>query len=272
MMAGCRNGCFLIVIIFLGRVFGVNSAVADSVAPELMSGKSISYQIAEYHQDVFVNTIGMKFKRIESGTFIMGSVEATEDEMPVHLVTISRPFYMGVYEVTQAQWNQIMRKNPSEFEGDSRPVDNVSWNEARKFINELSEKEGIQYRLPTEAEWEYGCRAGTKTKYYWGDNFNGEYAWCIENSGGGTQPVGQKKPNAWGLYDMTGNVYEWCADSYGYYSGEHLADPEQADGTRRVGRGGSWKSSTEGCRSSNRGSNHPFRRFDVLGFRLVREQ
>lgn len=152
-----------------------------------------------------------------------------------------------------------------------RPVENVSWNEARKFIAILSEKEGLQYRFPTEAEWEYACRAGTKTKYYWGNEFNGKYAWYRENSGGKTHPVGLKKPNAWGLYDMIGNVYEWCADSYGAFSEGPMVDPVITDGTRRIGRGGCWKSSAEGCRSSNRGSNHPFRRFDVLGFRLVRE-
>lgn len=272
MVSGFRNGCFLIVIICIGCGFVPYSAASDSQFFKSIPGESGSYQMAEYHQNFFVNSIGMKFKLLRSGTFIMGSVEGAEDEMPVHRVTISRPFYMGVYEVTQKQWKKIMGKNPSEFEGDSRPVENVSWNEVRKFIKKLSEKEGVQYRLPTEAEWEYACRAGTKARYYWGDEFNGEYAWYIENSGGSTQSVGQKKSNAWGLYDMIGNVYEWCADSYGEYSGEHFVDPKKSDGTRRIGRGGSWKSTAFGCRSSNRGSNHPFRRFDVLGFRLVREQ
>lgn len=273
MLIGFRKGSFLILMICIGGAFVPYSVtIAGSDVSKSSPVESIGYQMEEYHQNSFVNSIGMKLKWIESGTFIMGSLEGSEDELPVHLVTISKPFYMGVYEVTQEQWKQIMGKNHSEFEDGRWPVENVSWNEVQKFIKKLSEKENIQYRLPTEAEWEYVCRAGTKTKYYWGDEFNEEYAWYIENSGGKTQPVGQKKPNAWGLYDMTGNVYEWCADSYDGYSEEYFVDPKQSGGTRRIGRGGSWKSSAEGCRSSNRGSNHPFRRFDVLGFRLVREQ
>ncbi len=272
MAHGSRSNFFLIVVIFLGFGFVPYSAAADSATPKSMPGESGGYRMAEFQQNYFVNTIGMKFKLLRPGSFIMGSVEGAEDEMPVHLVTISRPFYIGVYEVTQKLWKQIMGRNPSEFEDDRRPVENVSWNEVQKFIKKLSEKEGIQYRLPTEAEWEFACRAGTKTEYSWGDEFNGEYAWYRENSGGKTQPVGQKKSNAWGLYDMTGNVYEWCVDSYGDYSDGQLVDPENSGGTRRIGRGGSWNSSAEGCRSSNRGSNHPFRRFNVLGFRLVRQQ
>jgi formylglycine-generating enzyme required for sulfatase activity len=270
MSAFCRGYC-LVVIICFGYGF-LSYAADDSALSKSASGDSGAYLMAEYQQDIFVNTIGMKFKLLRPGTFVMGSIDGAEDEMPVHLVTITRPFYMGVYEVTQEQWKQVMGKNPSAFEDDKRPVENVSWNEVLKFIKKLSEKEGVHYRLPTEAEWEYSCRAGTKTRFYWGDEFSGEYAWYLENSGGTTQSVGQKKPNAWGLYDMTGNVYEWCADSYGDYTVGQLVDPEKSGSTRRIGRGGSWNTRAEGCRSSNRGSNHPFRRFDVLGFRLVRDQ
>ena len=222
-----------------------------------MSGDSGGYQMAELHQNSFVNTIGMKFKLLRSDTFVMGSLEGAEDEMPVHLVSIVRPFYVGVYEVTQEQWKQVMGKNPSEFEGDKRPVENVSWNEVLKFIKKLSEKEGIQYRLPTEAEWEYACRAGSTENYCFGNDESlfGEYAWYTDNSEGVTHNVGTKKPNAWGLYDMHGNVWEWCAD---WYSESYENTP--TDGTAykipnekgRVLRGGSWNGSAENSRCSSR--------------------
>ena len=133
-----------------------------------------------------------------------------------HKVTIKNSFYLGKSSVTQKQWKKIMGKNPSHFKGEDRPVEMVSWKEVQKFVTKLNEKEGTdKYRLPSEAEWEYACRAGTQTRYYFGDDESklNEYAWYAENSGSQTHSIGQKKPNSWGLYDMHGNVWEWVQDN-----------------------------------------------------------
>ena len=145
---------------------------------------------------VITKSIGMKLKLIKPGGFMMGSEKGFDNEKPVHKVKITRTFCIGVYEVTQAQYEKIMGKNPSYFKGPNRPVDTVSWDDAVLFCKKLSEKEGVKYRLPTEAEWEYACRAGTRTEYYWGDGIDGRCAWYWENSENRTHDVGQKKPNA----------------------------------------------------------------------------
>lgn len=147
----------------------------------------------------------------------MGSNAGSEDEKPVLQVTISKAFYMGVTEVTQAQWKAIMGNSPNTFKGDNRPVENVSWNDAQEFVRKLNAKEGgSKYRMPTEAEWENACRAGSGGKWCFGDDegWLGEFAWHSGNSGSHTHPVGQKKPNSWGLFDRHGNVWEWCLDGY----------------------------------------------------------
>ena len=236
---------------------------------------------------VITNSIGMKLKLIKAGEFMMGSAEGDNNMKPVHKVKRTKPFYIGVHEVTQAQYEKIMERNPSHFKGPNRPVDSVSWNDAVSFCEKLSEKEGVTYRLPTEAEWEYACRAGTKTEYYWGDVMDGRYAWDPENSEDKTHDVGQKKPNAWGLYDMSGNVREWCSDWFAedYYDNSPEKDPQGAkDGMRRVERGGSWAGSkcTSNtcrkcrswrrlhCRSARRSSLTPDRARYFHGFRVVR--
>jgi len=201
----------------------------------------------------------------------------------VHQVTITKAFYLGKYEVTQEQWYQIMGYNPAHFKReklgfDSRknPVEQVSWEDLQKFINKLNEKEGGHpYRLPTEAEWEYACRAGSTGKYCFGDNGDllKQYAWYETNSGGKTHSVGQKKPNAWGLYDMHGNVWELCQDWYGTsdYQTSPKVDPKGSkSGSTRVCRGGDWHNGARFCRSANRLSNDPSFRGNGLGFRLVR--
>ena len=172
-------------------------------------------------QKTITNSIGMEFVQIQAGEFNMGSPSNEKDrssaEVPVHQVKISNAFYMGKYEVTQKQWQEVMGNNPSNFKGDNLPVDNVPWNDAQYFIKKLNDKEGgNKYRLPTEAEWEYAARAGTTTRYSFGDDESnlGDYAWYDSNSGGRYHDVGQKKPNPWGLYDMYGNVWEWVQDKY----------------------------------------------------------
>ncbi len=222
----------------------------------------------------YKNSIGMEFVLIPAGTFEMGSTKGDKDEQPVHTVTISKPFYMGKYEVTQAQWQEIMGSNPSLFQGDgSRPVEQVWFDVVQDFIGKLNAKEGKNhYRLPTEAEWEYAARAGTTTAYSFGDDAAqlGEYAWYKDNASGQTHPVGQKKPNAWGLYDMHGNVWEWVQDWYQRYSPEAVTDPQgPQSGTHRSRRGGAWNNFAKICRSANRYSVAGFRD-DFLGFRLVR--
>jgi formylglycine-generating enzyme required for sulfatase activity len=184
--------------------------------------------------------VTMKLVLIRPGTFMMGSLDSEQghapNEGPQHEVTISKPFYMGVTEVTQAQYEAVMGANPGYFKGPTNPVENVSWDDADEFCRKLSGKTGKAFRLPTEAEWEYACRAGSKTRFSFGDSDGvlGDYAWF----GGKTKPVGQKKPNAWGLYDMHGNVSEWCADRYGPYSSEASVDPRGAtSGGDRVLRG-----------------------------------
>jgi len=223
------------------------------------------------------NSIGMEFVRIEAGTFQMGSndSEAFDYEKPVHTVRLMQPFYLGKHEVTQGQWQAVMGNNPSKFTGDlNRPVEMVSWDDVQEFIRRLNAREGgATYRLPTEAEWEYAARAGTTTRWSFGDDASqlGRYAWHEENAGGQTHPVGQLQPNPWGLYDMHGNVWEWVQDWYGEYASGTAVDPAgPSSGSRRVFRGGSLLNTTRLCRSANRGFGAPGNRSVNLGFRLLR--
>jgi formylglycine-generating enzyme required for sulfatase activity len=219
------------------------------------------------------NDVMMRLVLIRPGTFMMGSPNSEQGrepkENPQHEVVITRPFYMGVTEVTQAQHEAVMGMNPSQFKGPTNPVESVSWEDVVEFCRKLSEKTRRTVRLPTEAEWEYACRAGSKTRFSFGDSDSvlGEYAWWgRSNSGGKTHPVGQKRPNAWGLYDMHGNVWEWCADRYGPYSSETSVDPQGAtSGGLRVMRGGSWNSDGGGFRCADRGSYGPARRYGLGG-------
>ena len=222
--------------------------------------------------------VKMDFVLIKAGSFMMGSEKdyAYADERSVHEVTITKPFYMGVYEVTQAQWKALMGDNPSGFKGDDLPVEMVSWEDCQKFLAKLKEKagQGMICRLPTEAEWEYACRAGSKTEYSFGDDVGSleDYAWFRANSEEKTHPVGQKKPNAWGLYDMHGNVFEWCADGYdaGYYAKSPEDDPKgPAAAGSRVLRGGSWGYHADDTRSAYRIRVDPSGRRSYCGCRVV---
>jgi formylglycine-generating enzyme required for sulfatase activity len=226
------------------------------------------------------NSIGMEFVLISPGTFTMGSGDgdkrASRNEKPAHQVRISKPFYLGKYEVSQAQWEAVMGNNPSNFKGRSNPVEMVSWDNVQEFINRLNKQEGHNsYRLPTEAEWEYAARAGTTGVYSFGDDAGslGQYAWWYGNSGDKTHPVGQKQPNAWGLYDMHGNVWEWVQDWYGenYYSSSPSTDPKgPPSGSHRVLRGAGWSDYyAEYCRSAIRRSTTPVSRFSNNGFRVA---
>jgi uncharacterized repeat protein (TIGR01451 family) len=232
--------------------------------------------------ETFTNTVGMEFVTIPAGEFEMGSPSdeegRKENEGPVHHVNIEKAFHMGKYEVTQKQWRAIMGDNPSWFMGgDSLPVEWVSWNEVQEFIKKLNEKEGTdKYRLPSEAEWEYACRAGTITRYSFGDSESklGDYAWYSDNSDKKTHPVGQKKPNSWGLYDMHGNVWEWVQDSWhdGYNGAPADGSAWEGDGADRVIRGGCWHDFARSCRSANRVHVGPGLSYRDLGFRLLKEQ
>jgi formylglycine-generating enzyme required for sulfatase activity len=229
---------------------------------------------------------GSGFVHIAAGEFLMGSRNGKPDEQPVHRVVISTSFEMGKFEVTQAQWEAVMRRahakvapgetegsgNPSHFKGPSLPVENVSWQDVQEFLRLLNARDPKHgYRLPTEAEWEYACRAG-KTDDYAG-SLDG-IAWHESNSDGQTRPVGLKEPNAWGLYDMHGNVWEWVQDWYGfeYYEDKPSTDPQgPGSGSYKVYRGGGWLSNAADCRASARGFNFPGDRYYYVGFRLVRQ-
>jgi formylglycine-generating enzyme required for sulfatase activity len=223
------------------------------------------------------NSIGMKLVYIQPGEFQMGSNDGEDDEKPLHTVKISKGFYMGIYEITQEQYQKVMGNNPSHFKGeDNLPVETVSWDAAVEFCKKLSQKEGKTYRLPTEAEWEYACRAGTTTKFSFGEDESrlGDYAWYRQNSGSKTHLVGTLKPNAWGLYDLHGNVWEWCQDWYAtdWYSktpAENPLNESYGDKKKRILRGGGWSYLALNCRVSNRNSSNPFYRLSYFGFRVV---
>jgi len=213
---------------------------------------------------LITNSIGIKLVLVPAGEFLMGSPDsdrnAYEDERPQHPVKITRPFYLGVTEVTQEQYERVMDENPSKFEGDpQRPVETVRWKDAVEFCRRLSEKEGKTYRLPTECQWEYACRAGSTTRWCFGDSAEQlpDYAWYAANLVRTSRPVGQKKPNAWGLYDMHGNLWEWCSDWYDrdYYRNSPRNDPagpSSSAGLGHVVRGGCWSNLPRNCRSAVR--------------------
>jgi len=223
--------------------------------------------------DTIANSLGMKLAYIPAGKFLRGSPlhvpDRQYDEAP-HLVRLTKPFRIGVTEVTQSQWQKVMGTGRSHFKGDTLPAENVSWQEAVEFCEKLSRREGKVYRLPTEAEWEYACRTGSAGP---GAGRLDDLAWYEANSDGTTRPVGGKQPNAWGLYDLHGNVSEWCRDTYeSAYPPNEVTDPTgpAADGYKVI-RGGSWAHFPLACRSAARNSAPPAYRFRETGFRVVLE-
>ena len=221
----------------------------------------------------FTNSIGMKFVWIDPVTFRMGSDDKNPDEKPAHMVTLSKGFYLQTTEVTQRQWEAVMGTNSSYFKGPDRPVETVSWEDAQEFLKKLNAQEkDSRYRLPSEAEWECACRAGGQEP---DEAANlGEVAWWGMNSNNETHPVGQKKPNAWGLFDMRGNVLEWVEDWYDsgtYARGQRLDPAGLGSGGSRVVRGGSWYSKvTDSCRCACRFYGWPVHQRYTGGFRCAR--
>jgi formylglycine-generating enzyme required for sulfatase activity len=243
------------------------------VAPTPRARKAAEANYIEAH-----GGLNLEMVWLPGGEFQMGSndSDASGDEKPVHSVSLDG-FWIGKYEVTQRQYEALMGSDPSRFKGADWPVDTVSWNNATAFCRKLSSVTGKAYLLPTEAQWEYACRAGSAGKWCFGSDESqlGKYAWFDRNSGSQTHPVGQKQPNAWRLFDMHGNVWEWCgdwyADSYsGALSERNPTGPNS--GTFRVLRGGSWVSYPGGCRSAYRSWFGPGDRVGINGFRVVRTQ
>ena len=240
---------------------------------------------APLKQNRIIPDLGIECVYVKAGTFQMGSAESgPDDEKPVHQVKISRDYWMGACEITQAQWRALMGTDPSKNKGDKLPVEMVSWDEVVEFCLKLTQRErkasrlpdGYVYRLPTEAEWEYAARGGSKSKgfTYPGSNEPEEVAWHHPGSMDQTHPVGTKRPNELGFYDMAGNVWEWCLDWYApdFYSQSPDEDPfnkDHGDKIYRVCRGGSWGLYPTHCRSANRGGGTPAGRFYSYGFRVV---
>ena len=227
-------------------------------------------------QTFTVNGVTFEMVAVKGGTFTMGATseqgsDAESDEKPTHSVTLS-DYYIGEFEVTQELWEAVMGSNPSSFNGSNLPVETVSWDDSQEFITKLNGLTGKNFRLPTEAEWEYAARGGNRSggyKYSGSNNIN-DVAWYDNNSGSKTHAVGTKSPNELGIYDMSGNVYEWCQDWYGSYSSGSQTNPQgPSSGSYRVNRGGSWISNARSCRVSNRYNNAPVNRNDYLGLRLA---
>jgi formylglycine-generating enzyme required for sulfatase activity len=287
------------------------SASSETKPPSVTSNAPARETSPRQQSREWTNTIGMKLVRIDAGEFLMGTTkeqveqllrlfpdakkEDFDDEQPKHSVKITRPFFLGIHEVIQGQYQTVMGKNPSYVRGsDDLPVENVSWLNAAGFCNKLSEREnrvpfyringtevtivgGTGYRLPSEAEWEYACRAKSTDPYPFGNDASklGEHAWYNGNAKAKTHPVGQKLPNAWGLYDMLGNVWEWCADWYDekYYASSSPNDPPgAAKVSRRVFRGGSWIFYPWFCRPAYRYGYSPILSDRYLGFRVAAVQ
>jgi formylglycine-generating enzyme required for sulfatase activity len=255
----------------LTRLASVPSESLATLSPEDLSQLQPMLDKLTQSAPVLVNSIGMKLRFVPAGRFQMGVGEESVT------VTLTKPFFIGVYEVTQEEYERVMGTNPSYYKGASNPVEKISWIDATEFCRRLSaspeeKRAGRSYRLPTEAEWEYACRAGTTTRYSFGDDDSrlDQYAWFSTNSNYATHPVGEKTPNPWGIYDMLGNVWEWCFDWYGQYPQQEVTDPVGPnEGSLRVCRGGAWFSDFPQCQSAFRLGLGPMNGTYLNGFRVA---
>lgn len=287
---------FLVILLAFGFVVGAQNKIVKKpkkqkpattqVAPKKHKSQSkptkggtvkcVATKASYSNGTLTVNGIKYNMVWVDGGTFRMGATseqgsDAWDAEKPVHSVTLSG-YYIGKTEVTQALWQAVMGSNPSYFEGDDLPVEQVSWDDCQEFIRKLNSLTGQNFRLPTEAEWEFACRGGNNSRgyKYSGSNYIDNVAWYDGNSGDKTHPVATKSPNELGIYDMSGNVWEWCADWYGDYSSGRQTNPKGPyDGSNRVHRGGCWYNNAWICRSSRRYCSNPTSRDYYLGLRLA---
>ena len=255
-----------------GIEFKIVGLMADGKELEHKKSTEPGKDVLEFE----VGTCHFKMIRVEHGTFMMGAMkgdsDASDDEKPVHQVTLTNDYYIGETQVTQQLWKAVMGSNPSYFKSDNRPVEKVSWYDCQTFITKLNSLTSQKFRLPTEAEWEYAARGGKKSKgyHYSGSNNLNEVAWYDNNSSSQTHDVATKQPNELGIYDMSGNVWEWCQDRFGSYSSASQTNPTGANSSHYgVNRGGSWFNGARSCRSSNRCHFSHVSSFYNLGIRLV---
>ncbi|MDB4663166.1 formylglycine-generating enzyme family protein [bacterium] len=273
---------FLAILVSM-MLAGCGEETSVAPTPTEEPSKEVSVAPTTTEEPITIPGLNLEMMPIPAGTFLMGSPndeEGRDNDEGLHTVTITKPFWLGKTEVTQALWKAVMGNNPSRFMGDDLPVEKVSWTDAVAFCEKLNEMKrdtlpaGYHYTLPMEAQWEYACRAGTITQFSYGNDTGysqlGSYVWCGDNSSSGTHPVGEKLPNDWGLYDMHGNVWEWCLDWYGEYPGGSITDPQDPQsGTYRVLRGGGWGSHARFCRSALRNGYGPGDTSRDLGFRVA---
>ena len=265
------------VTISEGQTASISGTLSSNTASS--SGYASSFSLSSGSNEISIpvkNGITIDMVKVEAGTFMMDATSEMQnpwdDVKPVHQVTLTNDYYMGKYEVTQALWKTVMGSNPSKFKGDNLPVEQVSWDDCQEFIDKLNSMIGRKFRLPTEAEWEYAARGGMKSRgyRYSGSSNISDVAWYTDNSDSKTHPVGTKQANELGIYDMTGNVSEWCQDWYGSYVSSFQTNPTGAvSGSDRVACGGSWYNNARICRSSFRSHCTPDARYGNLGLRLV---
>ena len=261
------------VSILEGQTASLSGVLTTNISSSVASGASLTGSTITIPVK---DGISIDMVRVEAGTLTMGATTEMknpyDDEKPTHQVTLTNDYYIGKYEVTQALWKAVMGNNPSEFKGDNLPVEMVSWSDCQEFISKLNRITEKTFRLPTEAEWEYAARGGKKSRgyQYSGSNNLSDVAWYYDNSGSKTHAVGTKQSNELGIYDMSGNVYEWCQDRYGEYRRSAQVNPTGAmSGSVRVFRGACWYYNARLCRLSCRGGNSPDYRYCGLGLRLV---
>ena len=249
---------------------GTNLQIIWNAAEEMgeVTGNNICFKV---NASGFLDIFNVEMVYVEGGSFYMGADDGFNWEGPRHKVSL-HGFYISKYEVTQKLWKAIMGNNPGMFKGDDYPVDNVSWEEIQEFITKLNEITGMEYRLPTEAEWEFAARGGRKSKgyKYAGSDTIGDVAWYESNSAECIHAVGTKNPNELGIYDMSGSVWEWCHDRYGKYTADYQKNPKGSPyGVTRVIKGGSWHYSPAYCRPSYRSHSESVSKINDVGFRLA---